>query len=235
MSALRWAGRIVATIALLVVGPAAVVLVAAGAASLVVVLLAVALGSWVLWPELSRTHAVGVVVGATVLAGIAGLIGFSAAYSRRHEPRPLRRGRRQLRGRLEHPRSSRVSRRGCGRVHQPAPRALGLAAVGAARVRRARGLGGAVPARRDLPDLAVRDRGTAGVLPARSGRRRSQRADGSAARARPIAPRLRPDRRRGHGRARLDVPRVGGRAPTRRPRPWSTTRPSRPSSRRGRA
>ena len=80
MSALRWAGRIVATIALLVVGPAAVVLVAAGAAPLVVVLLAVALGSWVLWPELSRTHAVGVVVGATVLAGIAGVIGFSAAY-----------------------------------------------------------------------------------------------------------------------------------------------------------
>lgn len=81
MSALRWAGRIVATIALLVVGPAAVVLVAAGAAPLVVVLLAVALGSWVLWPELSRTHAVGVVVGATVLAGVAGVIGFSAAYS----------------------------------------------------------------------------------------------------------------------------------------------------------
>jgi hypothetical protein len=81
MNAFRWAGRIVATIALLVVGPAAVVLVAAGAASLVAVLLAVALGSWLLWPELSRTHAVGVVAGATVLAGIAGVIGFSAAYN----------------------------------------------------------------------------------------------------------------------------------------------------------
>jgi hypothetical protein len=81
VSALRWAGRIVATIALLVVGPAALILVSAGAVPLVVVLLAIALGSWLLWPELSRTHAVTVVVGATVLAGIAGVIGFSAAYS----------------------------------------------------------------------------------------------------------------------------------------------------------
>jgi hypothetical protein len=80
VNALHRVGRIVATIALLVVGPAAVVLVAAGAAALVVVLLAVALGSWLLWPELTRTHAAGVVVGATVLAGIAGLVGFSAAY-----------------------------------------------------------------------------------------------------------------------------------------------------------
>jgi hypothetical protein len=81
VSALRWAGRIVATIVLLVVGPATVVLVSAGAAPLVVVLLALALGSWLLWPELDRTHAVAVVVGSTVLAGIAGLLGFSAAHS----------------------------------------------------------------------------------------------------------------------------------------------------------
>jgi hypothetical protein len=81
MNALRWAGRIVATIALLVVGPAALVLVPSGAASLVVVLLAVALGSWLLWPELDRTHVVAVVVGGTILAGIAGAIGFAAAYS----------------------------------------------------------------------------------------------------------------------------------------------------------
>ena len=81
MTALRRVGRIAATIALLVVGPAAVVLVASGAASLVVVGLAIALGSWLLWPELSRSHAVGVVVGATALAGVAGLIGFSAAYN----------------------------------------------------------------------------------------------------------------------------------------------------------
>jgi hypothetical protein len=80
VSSLRWAGRIVATIALLVVGPAALVLVPSGAVSLVVVLLAIALGSWLLWPELSRTHAVAVVVGATVLTGIAGVVGFSAAY-----------------------------------------------------------------------------------------------------------------------------------------------------------
>jgi hypothetical protein len=80
VSALRWAGRIVATIALLLVGPAVIVLVSAGAAPLAVVVLAIALGSWLLWPELSRTHAVAVVVGATLLAGIAGVIGFSAAY-----------------------------------------------------------------------------------------------------------------------------------------------------------
>ena len=81
MNSLRWASRIVATIALLVVGPAAVVLVASSAVALVVVAVAIALGSWLLWPELSRSHAVGVVVGATALAGVAGLIGFSAAYN----------------------------------------------------------------------------------------------------------------------------------------------------------
>ena len=81
MNALRWAGRIVATIALLIVGPAALVLVPSGAAPLVIVLLAVALGSWLLWPELDRTHAVAVVVGATILAGLAGVLGFSAAYT----------------------------------------------------------------------------------------------------------------------------------------------------------
>jgi hypothetical protein len=81
VSELRWAGRIVATIALLIVGPAALVLVPSGAVPLVAVLLAIALGSWLLWPELSRTHAVTVVVGATVLAGIAGAVGFSAAYT----------------------------------------------------------------------------------------------------------------------------------------------------------
>jgi hypothetical protein len=79
--ALRWTGRIVATIALLIVGPAALVLVPSGAAALAVVLLAMALGSWLLWPELDRTHAIAVVVGATVLAGIAGAVGFSAAYT----------------------------------------------------------------------------------------------------------------------------------------------------------
>jgi hypothetical protein len=78
---LRWAGRILATIALLIVGPASLVLVPSGAAPLAAVLLAVALGSWLLWPELDRTHAVSVVVGATVLAGIAGVIGFSAAHA----------------------------------------------------------------------------------------------------------------------------------------------------------
>jgi hypothetical protein len=81
VSALHRVGRIAATIGLLVVGPAAIVLVSAGAASLVVVLLVLALGSWLLWPDLSRRHAVGVVFGATVLAGIAGVIGFSAAYT----------------------------------------------------------------------------------------------------------------------------------------------------------
>lgn len=81
MDALRWAGRIVATIALLVVGPAALVLVPSGAAPLVFVVLAVALGSWLLWPELDRTHVVAIVVGGTILAGIAGALGFAAAYS----------------------------------------------------------------------------------------------------------------------------------------------------------
>lgn len=80
MTTLRWAGRIAATIALLVVGPAALVLVPSGAAALVVVLLAMALGSWTLWPEIDRTHAVAVVVGATLLAGVAGVVGFAAAY-----------------------------------------------------------------------------------------------------------------------------------------------------------
>jgi hypothetical protein len=81
VSALRWAGRIVATTALLVVGPAALVLLPSGVVPLVVVLLAVSLGSWLLWPELARTHAVAVVVGATLLAGIAGIVGFSVAYN----------------------------------------------------------------------------------------------------------------------------------------------------------
>jgi hypothetical protein len=80
VTALRWVGRIAATIALLVVGPAVLVLLPAGAAPLVVVLLAVALGSWLLWPELDRTHATAVVVGATLLAGVAGAIGFAAAH-----------------------------------------------------------------------------------------------------------------------------------------------------------
>jgi hypothetical protein len=80
VDALSWAGRVAAKIALLIVGPAALVLVSAGAAPLAVVLLAVAFGSWLLWPELDRTHAVGVVLGATVLAGIAGAVGYSAAY-----------------------------------------------------------------------------------------------------------------------------------------------------------
>jgi hypothetical protein len=78
---LRWAGGIVATIALLLVGPAVLVLVPSGAAPLVVVVLAVVLGSWLLWPELERTHAVAVVVGATVLAGLAGILGYAAAYN----------------------------------------------------------------------------------------------------------------------------------------------------------
>jgi hypothetical protein len=78
---LRWAGRIVATIALLLVGPAVLVLVPSGAAPLVVVVLAVVLGSWLLWPELDRTHAVAVVVGATTLAGLAGILGYAAAYN----------------------------------------------------------------------------------------------------------------------------------------------------------
>jgi hypothetical protein len=81
VGALRWAGRIIATIALLVVGPAALVLVPSGTAALVFVVLAVALGSWLLWPELDRTHAIAVVAGATVLAGIAGVVGFAAAYN----------------------------------------------------------------------------------------------------------------------------------------------------------
>jgi hypothetical protein len=81
VNVLQWAGRIVATIALLVVGPAVLVLVATGPAALAVVVLAMALGSWLLWPELSRTHALGVVVGATLLAGVAGALGFAAAYN----------------------------------------------------------------------------------------------------------------------------------------------------------
>jgi hypothetical protein len=81
VSALRWAGRIVATIALLIIGPPVLVLVPSGPAGLAVVLLAVALGSWLLWPELDRTHAIAVVVGATLLAGLAGVIGFAAAYT----------------------------------------------------------------------------------------------------------------------------------------------------------
>jgi hypothetical protein len=81
VSALRWAGRIAATISLLVVGPAALVLVPSGPAALAVVLVAVALGSWLLWPELDRTHAIAVVVGATVLAGITGAVGFAGAYN----------------------------------------------------------------------------------------------------------------------------------------------------------
>jgi len=81
VSWLRWAGRIVATIALLLVGPAVLVLVSSGAAPLALVVLAVVLGSWLLWPELDRTHAVAVVVGAMALAGLAGILGFSAAYN----------------------------------------------------------------------------------------------------------------------------------------------------------
>ncbi len=81
MTSLRWAARIAATIALLVVGPAVLVLAPSGAAALVVILLAVALGSWTLWPELDRGHAAAVVVGATILAGIAGVVGFAAAYN----------------------------------------------------------------------------------------------------------------------------------------------------------
>jgi hypothetical protein len=78
---LRWAGRIAATIALLLVGPAVLVLVPSGAAPLVVVVLAIVLGSWLLWPELDRTHAVAVVVAATTLAGLAGILGYAAAYN----------------------------------------------------------------------------------------------------------------------------------------------------------
>jgi hypothetical protein len=78
---LRWAGRIAATIALLLVGPAVLVLVPSGAAPLVVVVLAIVLGSWLLWPELDRTHAVAVVVAATTLAGLAGILGSAAAYN----------------------------------------------------------------------------------------------------------------------------------------------------------
>jgi hypothetical protein len=79
LGALRRAGRILATIALLIVGPAAIVAVS-NAATLAAVLLAVVLGSWLLWPELDRTHAIAVVVGATLLAGLAGIVGFAAAY-----------------------------------------------------------------------------------------------------------------------------------------------------------
>ena len=80
MQALRWAGRIAATAALLVVGPAVLVLVPSGLLPLLVVAATVAVAAATLWPELDRTHAVGVVVGATLLAGIAGVVGFAAAY-----------------------------------------------------------------------------------------------------------------------------------------------------------
>jgi len=74
-------GRILATIALLIVGPAVLVLVSSGIVALVVVLAAVAVGGLTLWPELERTRALAVVFGATVLAGIAGVVGFAGAYS----------------------------------------------------------------------------------------------------------------------------------------------------------
>jgi hypothetical protein len=79
LGALRWAGRIAATIALLIVGPAAIVAVS-NAVALAAVLLAVALGSWLLWPGLARGHATGIVVGATILAGLAGIVGFVVAH-----------------------------------------------------------------------------------------------------------------------------------------------------------
>jgi hypothetical protein len=74
-------GRILATIALLIVGPAVVVLLPSGIVPLLVILLAVAMGGLTLWPELDRTHALAVVFGATLLAGIAGLVGFAGAYN----------------------------------------------------------------------------------------------------------------------------------------------------------
>lgn len=81
MRELRWVGRIVATIALLVVGPAVLVLLPAGIVPLLAVLAAVTLGGLTLWPELDRTHALAVVFGATLLAGIAGVVGFAGAYN----------------------------------------------------------------------------------------------------------------------------------------------------------
>jgi hypothetical protein len=81
MTALRWAGRIVATIALLIVGPAVFVLVPTGIVPLLVVAAAVGAGALTLWPQLERTHALMIVAGATVLAGLAGVIGFTVAYN----------------------------------------------------------------------------------------------------------------------------------------------------------
>jgi hypothetical protein len=81
VSALLWVGRIGATIALLVLGPAVLVLVPSGILPLLVVLATVAVGGLTLWPELERTHALAVVVGATLLAGIAGVVGFAGAYN----------------------------------------------------------------------------------------------------------------------------------------------------------
>ena len=81
MSSLLWVGRIGATIALLVVGPAVLVLVPSGILPLLVVLGTIAVGGLTLWPELDRGHALAVVVGATILAGIAGLVGFAGAYN----------------------------------------------------------------------------------------------------------------------------------------------------------
>ena len=81
MRVLRWAARIVATIALLVVGPAVFVLVPSGFVQLLVVVAAVAGGALTLWPQLERTQALLIVAGATVLAGLAGLAGFTAAYN----------------------------------------------------------------------------------------------------------------------------------------------------------
>jgi hypothetical protein len=81
VSALRWVGRIAATIALLVAGPAVLVLATAGLVPIVLVVLAVALGALTLWPELDRSHALGVVAAGTFLAGIAGLVGFAVAYN----------------------------------------------------------------------------------------------------------------------------------------------------------
>jgi hypothetical protein len=81
MVTFRWVGRILATIALLVLGPAALVLLPSGLAAIAVVAVAVALGALTLWPELDRAHALGILVAATLLAGIAGVVGFAAAYN----------------------------------------------------------------------------------------------------------------------------------------------------------
>lgn len=81
MSALRWVARIVATIALLIVGPAVFVLVPSGIVPLLVAAAAVAAGALTLWPQLERTQALVIVAGATVLAGLAGLVGFTVAYN----------------------------------------------------------------------------------------------------------------------------------------------------------